>query len=137
MSPLVGTAVHNSRAIVGRHGAAGAAQGLNLLDNIVAAGHLAKDDVLAIQPAGLVDGDEKLGAVPATMHVSDKTKGIVSDYSRVGTSVSHGQQARLGMAVDEVLVGELLAVDGAATGTLDRVSHQFDDERIAQKRHAA
>lgn len=37
---------------------------------------------------------------------------------RVRTSVGHREDTRLGVLVDEVLIGELLTVDGAATGTL-------------------
>lgn len=36
---------------------------LNLLDDVVALEHFAKDDVAAIQPAGDGGGDEELGAV--------------------------------------------------------------------------
>lgn len=39
-------------------------------------------------------------------------------HSRVGTSVGHGKQTGLGVLDLEVLIGKLLAVDGAATGTL-------------------
>lgn len=39
---------------------------------------------------------------------------------RVRASVGHGQETRAGVLVDEVLIGELLAVDRAATGTLFR-----------------
>jgi hypothetical protein len=37
---------------------------------------------------------------------------------RVGTSVGHGEETRLGMELLEVLVGELLTVDGLATSAL-------------------
>ena len=45
-------------------------------------------------------GDEELGAVG------------------VGASVGHGQQVGLGVLDLEVLIGELLAVDGLSAGTL-------------------
>lgn len=48
--------------------------------------------------------------------------GDSSNDVRVGAGVGHGQQARLGVPQLEVLVGELLAVDGLATGTLRGVS---------------
>ena len=59
---------HLSRAAVDDLGSAadgtGArAESLDGLDVLVAAGDLAEDDVLAIQPAGLDGGDEELGAV--------------------------------------------------------------------------
>lgn len=41
------------------------------------------------------------------------------EYVRVGASVGHGEQTRLGVLQLEVLIGELLAVDGLATSTLD------------------
>ena len=37
---------------------------------------------------------------------------------RVWAGVGHGQKSGLGVLLDEVLVGELLAVDGLATGAL-------------------
>lgn len=39
---------------------------------------------------------------------------------RVGASVSHGEDTRLGVLELEVLIGELLAVDGTTTGALCR-----------------
>ena len=39
-------------------------------------------------------------------------------YLRVGTSVGHGEEARLGVLADEILISELLAVDGLATSAL-------------------
>lgn len=82
--------------------AAVAACGLDRLDNPegVLVGDLAEDDVLTIQPRGDDGGDEELGAVG------------------VGASVGHGEKSRLGVAVLEVLVGELLTVDGLATSAL-------------------
>ena len=38
---------------------------------------------------------------------------------RVGTSVGHGEKSRLGVLAGEVLVSELLTVDGLATSALD------------------
>lgn len=37
---------------------------------------------------------------------------------RVGTSVGHGEKSRLGVLSGEVLIGELLTVDGLATSAL-------------------
>jgi len=56
--------------------------------------------VLAIQPAGDDGGDEELRAVS------------------VGTGVSHGEKSWLGVLSNEVLIGELLTVDGLATGAV-------------------
>lgn len=38
---------------------------------------------------------------------------------RVGTSVGHGEKSGFGVLLDEVLISELLAVDGLATSALD------------------
>jgi len=38
---------------------------------------------------------------------------------RVGTSVGHGQKSGLGVLAAEVLISELLAVDGLAAGALE------------------
>jgi hypothetical protein len=43
---------------------------LDVLDNIVSAGDLAEDNVLAVEPASLHGGDEELGAV-AIYSISD------------------------------------------------------------------
>lgn len=39
---------------------------------------------------------------------------------RVGASVGHGQETGAAVLVLEVLIGELIAVDGATTGALFR-----------------
>jgi hypothetical protein len=44
-------------------------------------------------------------------------RGSGSDI-RVGAGVGHGEKTRADMLLDEVLIGELLAVDGLATGAL-------------------
>jgi hypothetical protein len=49
---------------------------------------------------------------------------------RVGTSVGHGQQTGLGVLELEVLIGELLAVDGATTGALlEKRDVSIEDDR--------
>lgn len=55
------------------------AEALHLLDNFQALYDLAENDVLAVQPCGLGDGDEELRTV------------------RVGAGVGHGQDARAGV----------------------------------------
>lgn len=40
---------------------------------------------------------------------------------RVGAGVGHGQQTGAVVLQLEVLIGELLAVDGLATGTLEKM----------------
>ena len=62
--------------------------------------HTAEDDVAAVQPGGHDGRDEELGAVG------------------VGAGVGHGEEERLVVGELEVLVGELLAVDGLSTSAL-------------------
>jgi hypothetical protein len=62
--------------------------------------NLAEDNVTAIQPASDNRGDEELGTVG------------------VRAGVGHGEQAGAGVLQLEVLIGELLAVDGLATGAV-------------------
>ena len=71
--------------------------GLSYLDN------LAKDDMFAIKPRGLLGGDEELASV-----------GVLA-------GVGHGQPAHAVVLQLEVLVGELLAVDGAAAGAWENI----------------
>ena len=61
--------------------------------------NFSEDDVLAVEPGGLLGGDEELGSV-----------GVLA-------SVGHGQPASAEVLQLEVLVGKLLAVDGATTST--------------------
>ena len=56
--------------------------------------------MFSIEPGGLLGGDEELGSV-----------GVFS-------GVGHGQPAGAEVLQLEVLVGELLSVDGTATGAL-------------------
>lgn len=79
----------------------------------------------AVQPAGDDGGDEELRAVAARNQPSfsqvynNKEKKRKGSFDlRVLTSVGHGELTRLGVLEGEVLVGELLAVDGLTTGTL-------------------
>lgn len=82
--------------------------------------------MLAIQPAGHDGGDEELRAVAvggdglAIVMASGKMlcRGWSVACLRVWAGVGHGQKSGLGVLSDEVLVGELLAVDGLATGAL-------------------
>jgi hypothetical protein len=72
----------------------------NLLHNLVALEHLAKDDVLAIKPGSDDRGDEELRAVG------------------VAASVGHAEQALLCVLELEVFIIELVAIDGLATGAI-------------------
>jgi len=81
---------------------------------------LAEDDVAAVKPASLYGGDEKLRAVAigGAMSVLSKFQGGSGSGIRVGAGVGHGEKTRAGVLLDEVLIGELLTVDGLATGAL-------------------
>jgi len=61
---------------------------------------LSKDNVLIIEPAGYNGGNEEL-----------RTVGVWS-------SIGHGEEAWLGVLPEEVLIGELLTVDGLATSSV-------------------
>jgi len=90
---------------------------LDLLDDIEAFNNLAKDDVGTVEPAGDNGGDEELRSV-----------GVLA-------SVGHAQQTRLGVLHLEVLVGELLAVDGLAAGAValsevTTLKHELRDDAV-------
>jgi hypothetical protein len=80
---------------------------------------LAKDDVLAIEPAGDYGGDEELGAV-AIVTVSLGWQMVEAcGCLRVGTGVGHWEETRAGVLAGEVLIGELLTVDRLAASALE------------------
>jgi len=98
-------------------GARVAAVALDLLDEVIAVNDLAEDDVLAIEPAGDNGGDEELGSV-----------GVLS-------GVGHGKETGLGVGELEVLVLELLAVDGLSTssimlGEVTSLKHEVGDDTV-------
>jgi len=102
---------------LGLGGAAGGTVGLDLLDDVHTLNDLAEDDVLAIQPGGLLSADEELGSVG------------------VGTGVGHGEDTGAGVLQGEVLVLELLAVDGLTTGTVagsevTTLEHELGDDAV-------
>jgi hypothetical protein len=71
--------------------------------------------VLAVQPGSLGGGEEELGAVG------------------VGASVGHGENTSTGVLQDEVLVLELVAIDGFATsavvvGEVASLAHEVGDD---------
>lgn len=76
------------------------AEALNLLDEVLALGDLTEDNVLAVEPRGDNGGDEELRAVG------------------VGAGVSHGEEEGAVVTELEVLVGELVAVDGLAASAV-------------------
>lgn len=119
----------------------GGLDGLDVLEGLVV-GNLAEDDVTAVQPGGHDGGDEELGAVAvldllARVHGMGHTRldpawvgGV-----RVGAGVGHGQQTRAGVLDLEVLIGELLAIDGlatsaVATGEVTTLEHELRDDTV-------
>lgn len=81
---------------------------------------LTEDDVLAIQPLGDNGGDEELGAVG------------------VWSGVGHGQKSWLGVLLLEVLIGELLTVDGLSTsavttGEITSLKHELWDDSVESR----
>jgi len=81
--------------------------------------------VLAIEPAGDNGGNEELGAIAVSVVVSIVTSIERGLGLRVGTSVGHGKESRLGVKLLEVLVGELLTIDGLATSALYHCELRF------------
>jgi len=78
---------------------------------------LTEDNVLAIEPAGDNGGNEELGAVG------------------VWSGVGHGEKSWLGVLSGEVLIGELLTVDGlatsaVATGEVTSLEHELRDNAV-------
>jgi len=98
------------------------AEGLDLLDDIHACGDIAEDDVLAIEPVGLDGTEEELGTVGAW------------------TSVGHGENTWAGVLELEVLILELGAVNGLATGSVARgevTTLQYSRQRSEGVRQAS
>ena len=104
-SPLHSTALHDRRRtiLVLDPATAGTAR-LNALDDAdarrVAGRHLPEDNVARVEPGGDDGGDEELAAIG------------------VGAGVGHAEHEGLVVREFEVLVRELLAVDGLAAGAL-------------------
>jgi hypothetical protein len=73
---------------------------LNLVHDLIALEHFAKDHMAAIQPAGDNRSDEELTAV------------------RVLARVGHAEKTFASVLELEVFIGELCAVDGLAAGTV-------------------
>lgn len=120
------TGVDDGGLDVGADGTGVAAESLDLLDDLEGSvvSDLTEDDVLAVEPRGHNGGDEELGAVAVNWLVYCNPSYLRVNL-RVGTSVGHGEDTGLGVLEDEVLIGELLTVDGATTGTLAGISDVF------------
>jgi hypothetical protein len=94
---------------------------LNGIDNVKTLDNLAEDDVLAVQPGGLDGADEELRAV--AMELLERHRRLDKVNVRSGAGVGHGEDTGASVLQVEVLVLELLAVDGLTTGALLLVSH--------------
>jgi hypothetical protein len=95
---------------------------------------LAEDDVLAIEPRSHNSGDKELGAV-ALQSLAAIPKDRKNKSLRVRSSVGHGQEERPVVPVLEVLVAELLTVDGlatraVATGEVTTLKHELGDDTV-------
>ena len=91
--------------------------GLDGLDEVHSLDDLSEDDVLTVQPGSLDGGDEELRSV-----------GVLS-------GVGHGQKAGLSVLELEVLISELLAVDGLTTssvtlGEVSSLEHEVGDHTV-------
>ena len=117
---LEDTAVSDNGSLGG-----GATAGTDLLksvDDILTLDDLTKDDMSAIQPRCLLEGDEELGAVC------------------VGTSVGHGEKVGAGVLEVEVLVLEFHAIDrfstgAVAVGEVATLSHELWDNSVEVAAH--
>lgn len=128
---------------VGRR--AGSLEGLDDVDRFRADG-LAEDDVAVVEPRGDDGGDEELGAVAVKggrerYALEGEGEGCQHTATaqvwdlRVRAGVGHGQQEGAVVLELEVLVGELLAVNGAATGAVatgevTTLEHELGDDAV-------
>jgi len=93
---------------------------LDLLDGFQAFDDVSEDDVLSVQPRGFGGAQEKLGAV------------------RVGSGVGHRQNTWASVLQLEVLVLELVAVDGLAPGSVvvgevATLAHEVGDDTVERR----
>ena len=92
--------------------------GFKLVENLVLIlGNLAKNAVLSIEMWGGTEAEEELGSVG------------------VWSSVGHGEEEWLGVLQGEVLVSELVSVDGLATGSVSdgevtSLGHEAVDDSV-------
>lgn len=87
------------------------------LDNLLSADDFTEDDVLAVQPGAGNSGNEEL-----------RTVGVL-------TSVSHGEQERFGVLVDEVFISEFFTINGLATSAvvvseITTLDHEVRDDSV-------
>jgi len=93
------------------------AKALNFLHDIHTLDHLSENHVFSIQPLSLSGAEEKLGSVG------------------VGSSVGHGKNSRSGVFQGEVLILELVAIDGLSSGAISSsevttLAHEVGDDAV-------
>jgi len=94
--------------------------GFNLLDDLHALYDLSKDDMLSIKPRSLGSTNEKLGTVG------------------IGSSIGHAEDTGASVLELEVLVLELVAVDGLAAGPVvvgevPPLAHEVGDDSVESR----
>jgi hypothetical protein len=124
LSCLQLTAVDDGGLLVELDGTTARTSSLKGLDDIkgLLVSDLTEDNVASVEPRGNDGGDEELGAVAVRVLVSAIEVRRLCGCLRVGAGVGHGEQTGLVVLQGEVLVGELLTVDGLATSALGYVS---------------
>jgi len=96
----------------------------NLLHKIEAFDNFTKDNVFAVEPAGNDGGDEELRSIGSR------------------TSVSHGQESRLGVLQLEVLIFEFVSVNRDSTGSVmagkvTTLDHEIFDDTVEARAFVA
>lgn len=116
------TTVDNGGTLLVLDSTTAGAGSLKSLDNVhgLLVSDLAENDVAAVEPRGDNSGDEELRAVG------------------VGAGVGHGQQTGAVVGELEVLVGELLTIDGfstsaIATGEVTTLEHEVGDDSVERR----
>lgn len=110
-----GTAVANDEGLRGLSTLASVA--LELLDNVHSLNDFSEDDMLSVEPLGHNSGDEELGAVG------------------VGSGIGHREQSGSTVLDLEVLVFELLTIDGFSSsavfvGEVTSLNHELRDDSV-------
>lgn len=116
------TTVDNGGTLLVLDSTTAGAGSLKSLDNVhgLLVSDLAENDVAAVEPRGDNSGDEELRAVG------------------VGSGVGHGQQTGAVVGELEVLVGELLTIDGFSTsaittGEVTTLEHEVGDDSVERR----
>lgn len=109
------TALNDGDGLLGLAGLG--ANGGHVSNDVEAIDDLAEDDVLSVEVREGVEGNEELAAV-----------GVLA-------SVGHGEEATTDVLVEEVLILELHAIDGLATGAVSSgevatLSHKARDDSV-------